>query len=323
MAFESEFADNSKLVDCAAQDIDHIGEIFAPKGPWVVLIKKALNTWAAKQTPPVAQIAPSDQYDKATGDLVALYKSRQSPPILNFKGQIDRIVGKKTVVALDKELPKKAVPVPPTPPPPPETKEDIIKKAFQRSRQSLLVVLAVLRKLEADIERADRADGIQKVIALSTLGTVHNRNIAVISLRLKVSRNPLSAEFRDALKKSRELIEKNIAESSKIIDEGNVGRCDPAIHGGSVPNAATSKAAADPRVSVCIPFFSASADLQRDILTHEFFHLVGLADISVANAAQGLNNANTMAQIVAFIHDRGRQANSDGAEAAVPPLPSP
>ena len=71
------------------------------------MIKKALNTWAGKQTPAVPQIPVNDLFGGETGDLVALYKSRQTPPILNYAGKIDRIVGKKTVVALDKELPKK------------------------------------------------------------------------------------------------------------------------------------------------------------------------------------------------------------------------
>jgi hypothetical protein len=116
MAFQSEFADNGKLIACADNDIDHIGEQFSPKGPWVLLIKKALNAWAAKQRPPVAQIAVNDIYGPETGDLVALYKTRQTPPILNFAGKIDRIVGKKTVVALDKELPRRGGGV--TPPAP-------------------------------------------------------------------------------------------------------------------------------------------------------------------------------------------------------------
>ncbi len=119
MAFQSEFADNRKLVDCANKDSDHIGERFAPRGPWVVLIKKALNAWAAKQSPAVRQIPVSDLFGADTGDLVALYKSRQTPPLVNFAGKIDRVVGKKTVAALDGELPRRGGVVPPPPPPPP------------------------------------------------------------------------------------------------------------------------------------------------------------------------------------------------------------
>src|SRR5687768_1826486 len=104
-SFQSEFADNPKLVRCADFDPDHISEKHAPRGPWVVLIKKALNAWAAKQSPALTPLAGTDVFDAATGDRVALYKKRQAPPILNHAKQIDRIVGKKTVAALDLELP--------------------------------------------------------------------------------------------------------------------------------------------------------------------------------------------------------------------------
>lgn len=113
MAFQSEFADNPKLVDCAQFDKDHVGENFASRGPWVVLIKKALNAWAAKQSPTLAALPENDFFDRSTGDRVALYKTRQTPPILNFAKQIDRIVGKKTVAALDLELPRRTGPTPP------------------------------------------------------------------------------------------------------------------------------------------------------------------------------------------------------------------
>jgi len=110
MAFQSEFANDSKLKACGDSDADHIGEQFAAKGPWVTLIKKALNAWAAKQRPAVQSLPLNDLFDRQTGDLIALYKTKQNPPILNFVGKIDRIVGKKTVVALDKELPKQVLP---------------------------------------------------------------------------------------------------------------------------------------------------------------------------------------------------------------------
>jgi Papain-like cysteine protease AvrRpt2 len=105
MAFQSEFAGNDKLIACADKDIDHIGEQYAPNGPWVALIQKALNAWAAKQQPPVRPVPVTSVFGRETGDLVALYKTRHTPPILNYAGKIDRIVGMKTVAALDKELP--------------------------------------------------------------------------------------------------------------------------------------------------------------------------------------------------------------------------
>jgi len=113
MAFQSVFANNDKLKDCAVNDVDHISQQDSPQGSWVVLIKQALNAWALKQIPPINPIPVNDLYDSQTGDRVALYKTKQIPQILNFKKEIDRIVGKKTVVALDKELPPKTTPAVP------------------------------------------------------------------------------------------------------------------------------------------------------------------------------------------------------------------
>jgi hypothetical protein len=46
----------------------------------------------------------NDLYDQETADLVTTFKELSKPQILNFLGQIDAIVGKKTITALDDEL---------------------------------------------------------------------------------------------------------------------------------------------------------------------------------------------------------------------------
>ena len=56
-----------------------------------------------------------------------------------------------------------------------------------------------------------------------------------------------------------------------------------------------------------------NADLHRDVITHEFFHLIGLFDQPlIASTADAFNDANTMAQLVAYIHDRYRCEDSSG-----------
>src|SRR6185295_13973508 len=75
-----------------------------------------------------------------------------------------------------------------------------------------------------------------------------------------------------------------------------------------------------PDTDVCESWFRSSEDLRRDVVTHEYFHTVGLADISVNNTSEAFRNANTMAQVVAFINDRSRQIQSDGKEPANPRL---
>jgi hypothetical protein len=51
--------------------------------------------------------------------------------------------------------------------------------------------------------------------------------------------------------------------------------------------------------------------------------MLGLGDNSVTNTAEALTDANTIAQIVALLHDHFRQVNSDGNEPAVPPFVRP
>jgi hypothetical protein len=49
------------------------------------------------------------------------------------------------------------------------------------------------------------------------------------------------------------------------------------------------------------------------VITHEFFHLVGLTDRPIiANTSDALEDANTMAQLVAYVHDRTRWNDSSG-----------
>ena len=105
MAFQSEFQNNPKLKDTALYDKDHVGLMYSPKGTHVLLIKKALNAWASKKGVKPLLDATSDVYDTLTADRVALYKNNQVPKILNYKQEIDNIVGIKTIAALDKELP--------------------------------------------------------------------------------------------------------------------------------------------------------------------------------------------------------------------------
>lgn len=271
----------------------------------------------------------SQTYGSSSAQAVLMYK--QDRKIINFSYQqaADDIVGIMTISRLDDEI--KAIedregPTPPAPPPAP-TRLQIAADALARSRTAVAFALGQLRRLETDINLIDSLDGNAKVIAIQNLGRNHARNIAVVSKRLLVG-DPLSASFRSALRKAIELTEQNARETSSLKDEGSVGRCDKTLkqNGGRVPLASTTRTDPDPRVSVCDSFFvtTTKADLQRDVMTHEFYHLVGVADTSgVDTTAKALNNANTLAQIVAWINDRTRRVNSDGQEEAIPPLPSP
>jgi hypothetical protein len=151
-----------------------------------------------------------------------------------------------------------------------------------------------------------------------------SRDIAVLSDKLRTSRDPLSSEFRQALRKALQLIRKNLYEKSWIIDEGTAGRCDPKLWGGAMPFAATTPWDPEPRVSICAAWFPMNKDLHRDVITHEFFHLVGLIDKPlIANTSDALVDAKTMAQLVAYIHDRTRWEDSSGLSKPAVIYPAP
>ncbi len=99
---------NPKLRACLVNDKDHIGLATFPerdrRGIHVVLIKKALNAFARRFGMDELD-ETNDFYDQETADLVTTFKELHKPPILNFMRQIDNIVGKQTIAALDDELP--------------------------------------------------------------------------------------------------------------------------------------------------------------------------------------------------------------------------
>jgi len=238
--------------------------------------------------------------------------------------RVDGMIGEHTLDALDAALNRLPGPPPPTPPPPAPNHEQLIQSALIRSRAAVHMALARLMSLRGSIETVDKLSGPQKVAAIVTMTASFQREIAIVAKRLLVSRDPIKADFRDALDKAIPLIRQNLAASSKIKDDGVTGRCDPKkFKPPGTPFGATNADQPDPRVSVCDPFFDIHRvaftlqDLQRDVITHEFFHLVGLEDIEGVDTTQkALDNANTLAQIVAWTVDRHRQKNSDGNEAA-------
>lgn len=99
---------NPKLRACLVKDSDHIGLTTSPardrRGIHVQLIKKALNAFARRLGMDEID-ETNDLFDQETADLVMTFKELHKPPILNFVRQIDAIVGKKTIAALDDELP--------------------------------------------------------------------------------------------------------------------------------------------------------------------------------------------------------------------------
>jgi hypothetical protein len=204
------------------------------------------------------------------------------------------------------------------------THDDLIMQAFEASRSSLRWVQARLGLLKQAIKDADRLYGKTQIIAIASLRTNFSRDIAVLSDKLRTSRDPLLSDFLFALDKALQLIRRNLYEESLIIDEGTAGRCDPKLWGGATPFAATTPWDPEPRVSICSAWFPMNKDLHRDVITHEFFHLVGLTDKPIiANTSDALDDANTMAQLIAYVHDRTRWEDSSGLSKPTVIYPAP
>jgi hypothetical protein len=300
------FAGDPQLEACLVSDPAHV--VPGSTGNHVRKIQQALETLDGATIPDDEK--DSSTYGPATTDAVLHYKTVRS--IINFEiqNQADNIVGKRTIKSMDDELVGGT-----------GSRPDMIATAFADSRRSLTAAAARLQGLLNTADLIDSLPEPDRTITLAQLHISHARDIEVIARRLVVPADPMDLTFRNALQAALGLMRDNLAQPLTIIDQGATGRC--VLPSGGVPFAATIASDPDPRVSVCDPFFASSRDLQRDVATHEYFHLLGLGDNSVTNTAEALTNANTIAQIAALIHDRFRQANSDGNEQAIPLFPMP
>lgn len=261
----------------------------------------------------------AQEYGESTAEAVLQYKKDRN--IINpaYQKAPDNIVGTMTIQAMDDELVGKKA-----------SRSDLMDTAFNDSRQMLRTAVGILRKLKSDIDSVVAAgDSPAAASALVQILIDNNRNIEVLARRLLVPRDVTSAAFRDALSKTIDLLDKNLRMPKSLFDAGLTGVCSPTFPAnvaiGGVPFARTGDSLTPGKTHLCEPFFKSNRFQRRDVLTHEIFHLFGPAftDHSVANTAEGLSNPNTLAQIASRLNDRFRQANSDGREPDVPPLPSP
>ena len=262
MAFQSEFENNQKLKDCAINDIDHVGENFSPTGPHVGLIQKALNAWAAKQTPPIKQItgreaAPPFTFGSDTGDLVATYKRRQTQPILNFKGQIDRIVGKKTVIALDKELPSNGG-------------GSTINSDMALVNAADIRRIGALMKAEQEIRRLKQAFE----------PNVPDENERVVKAFQRQLFVPLDGNFWNTVNQVLSMIITNrLSRSHFQIDKSST---DFAFVQGDLDQGKG--------ITIGDSFFNTNDNCRQEVITHEFFHFI----VGVQHFYSATTNAEAM-----------------------------
>ncbi len=91
------FADIQVFEDCAVDDAKHI--VPGTIGLHVVMIQGALATVGGQKID--EREVDKKLYGVSTAAAVANFKRSHKPPLLNYRNQIDPIVGKKTIAALD------------------------------------------------------------------------------------------------------------------------------------------------------------------------------------------------------------------------------
>jgi hypothetical protein len=123
---------NDKLEACATGKPNEVSTHFTigETGEHVRLVKQALKDYATKHPDEITTPFTVDRtYDKNFATAIGQFKTTRKPPLLNFAGKIDEIVGIKTIRALDDT----AAPGPPAPkPPPPPPPQPVLAKRVNK-----------------------------------------------------------------------------------------------------------------------------------------------------------------------------------------------
>lgn len=201
---------------------------------------------------------------------------------------------------------------PPVPPQPVLTDQQKIDQA-QAQRQSTLVF--------AQFSLLGLQLGVQAGLSNDELNKSFGPSVAAVAkwLNLKLG----APDYVEKLRKAQELMGKNMALSTTppVIHQLPTG---PASSKGKVECAVPAHAwsyTGEPAVGVmcCDPFFNTDGPLcRRDVLTHEYFHLVGLhhgegsdgksTSRDKMTTDQALNSADNMAQLVSDLNATGTDA---------------
>jgi hypothetical protein len=224
---------------------------------------------------------------------IAVQKFQIKFGLLGKNGQPDGIVGKQTMSKLD-DLFKGGAPVP-------LTDQQIMDNARTLSNAALSQAILALKSLETTLISPSSA-------VTQALLFLHQGTLDALQRWLKISRS--DSDFVDNLRKARSLMEKNLATTATIVHQPSTG---PDCKNGGF---AWSNVG-DPSQGVrCCDAFFLGPDAgsnkpigplcQMDVITHEFFHLVGLHEQSnttraTITTAQALDCADNMAQLVAEI----------------------
>jgi peptidoglycan hydrolase-like protein with peptidoglycan-binding domain len=321
MALQSQlFRGDPKLEAAAVSDPAHI--VPGAMGEHVRKIQQALIQLEG------AAIDPDGVYGPATAAAVLAYKQKRNIVNRSYQTQADNIVGKMTIAALDKEMLKKEgeanppiclfrlgglAPVSvsarldlvaaPTPPSPSEL--TVMNKAFQESRRTLQDTLKALTDLQKAVLAA-----IAKQTSPSLTQDQQKVLVAVVRWLL-VAPTDLPG-VSAAITSANALIVRNLNIRT------SAGAVPPLLRniGATFHAQADGWINTDLGVSCGDQFFRDGPNCQRDVLTHEWFHLVSVNHgagrnakgevvsvprASVTTTQNALDSADHLAQLVSEV----------------------
>lgn len=215
---------------------------------------------------------------------------------LVFPGQPaehDGKIGDKTWAELDKG-PGATPPPLISPPPVVPSDQDIINRALAGRSVTLSQAIASLTSLELSVQT-----GI-----LGLTQALHQQTINALGTWLKVK--PGDSNFLATLQQARALMSQNLGLTVQVRRQAQTH---PDCNGNPFAVANIGQPAAG--IRCCDAFFNTGPNCQRDVITHEHFHLVGLGhgEDKIGQATtratmtteQALNSADNMAQLVSEI----------------------
>ncbi|MEP7111041.1 MAG: peptidoglycan-binding domain-containing protein [Ferruginibacter sp.] len=323
MALQSQlFRNDPKLEAAATSDPAHI--LPGATGPHVTKIQQALNQIDG------AKIDFDGVYGNQTATAVLAFKRKRNIINRNFQTQPDNIVGKMTITALDKEVLAQEQPLPdrrtcilfqatPVDVAAPtfrlgitQTSGDIVGAGNDADKMA-----AAFRASRATLRSArdklfDLANAIRDKKQL-TPGLTRIFNIAAKWLNLDPSNKDAAVPHLD---KASELMLRNINLKTSTGTDVQLTRVSANFHAQSTTNSP------DLGLRCGTPFFSPDGpNCRRDVVTHEFFHMVGVAhgggglnDPTIRSAittpAQALNSADNLAQLVAELETPGGKTDA-------------
>lgn len=164
--------------------------------------------------------------------------------------------------------------VPPSPTPPSGSSDAaVIDKAWDASRSSLRFALNRLRLLQRQIKYFEDTDG--RTPAYEELRRHYRRDLAVVKRKLLLPDGITDPAFRKALANLIRLFEMNLALPKSLNAARDGGKC----AGSPQPWAAGADGPYPPEIDLCTIWFNADADLQRDVITRQYFRVIGVRDI--------------------------------------------